>query len=89
MISDGDLNSDAVSRLTVHSNATDDILTQMLLEQSQFHAGASRGQGEEGGFDATYGDLEDELLVVVGALQGVQNRRKLGGVEFDWESRQR
>lgn len=36
----------------------------------------------------TYGDLEDELLVVVGGLEGVQNRGELGTVEFDWESSQ-
>lgn len=30
----------------------------------------------------TYRDLEDELLVVVLELEGVQNRGQLGGVEF-------
>jgi hypothetical protein len=31
----------------------------------------------------TYGDLEDELLAVVGGLQGVQNGRDLLGVKLD------
>lgn len=30
----------------------------------------------------TYGNLEHKLLVVVGGLEGVQNRGQLGGVEF-------
>lgn len=32
--------------------------------------------------EATYRDLKDELLVVVLELEGVQNGRELGGVEF-------
>jgi len=44
---------------TVHSNATNDILAQVLS------------------------DLEDQLLVVVGRLQSVQDRRQLGSVELD------
>lgn len=32
--------------------------------------------------EATYRDLEDELLVVVLELEGVQNGRELGGIEF-------
>lgn len=32
---------------------------------------------------ATYSNLEDQLLVVVGGLQGVQDRRQLGSVELD------
>lgn len=35
------------------------------------------------GNKATYGNLEHELLVVVGGGEGVQNRRQLGSVEFD------
>jgi sugar (pentulose or hexulose) kinase len=44
---------------TVHGNATNDILTQVLS------------------------DLEDQLLVVVGGLKSVQDRRQLGSVELD------
>lgn len=36
----------------------------------------------------TYGDLEDKLLVVVGGLEGVQNRGQLGTVELDWKASQ-
>jgi hypothetical protein len=32
---------------------------------------------------ATYSNLEDQLLVVVGGLQGVQDRGQLGSVELD------
>lgn len=45
---------------------------------SNLGAGTSRlGHG------VTYGNLEHELLVVVGGLEGVQNRGQLGSVEFD------
>lgn len=33
---------------------------------------------------STYSNLEDQLLVVVGGLQGVQDRRELGSVELDY-----
>lgn len=32
----------------------------------------------------TYSNLEDQLLVVVGGLQGVQDRRQLSSVELDY-----
>lgn len=32
---------------------------------------------------STYSNLEDQLLVVVGGLQGVQDRRQLSSVELD------
>lgn len=32
----------------------------------------------------TYGNLEHELLVVVGGLERVQDSRQLGAIELDW-----
>ena len=31
----------------------------------------------------TYRDLKDELLAIVFGLEGIENRRKLVGIEFD------
>jgi hypothetical protein len=62
---------------TVHGNAADDILTEMLLLKisARFLDVLKHW--------CTYGNLEDELLVVVGGLERVQNGRELGGVELD------
>lgn len=32
----------------------------------------------------THRDLEDELLVVVGGLKGIEDGRQLGTLELDW-----
>ena len=33
---------------------------------------------------STYRDLENELLTTVIGLEGIENRRKLVGIEFDY-----
>ena len=62
---------------TVHGNATDDVLTQMLLELVRQRRVAGGQCGE------AYGDLENELLATVLGGNGVENGRELLAIELD------
>lgn len=63
---------------TIHGNAADYIFTEMLLRMVNVRMSAGvLGTG------CTYRDLEHKLLAVVFRLEGVQDRRQLGGVELD------
>ena len=64
---------------TVHGNATDDVLTQMLLELVRQRRVAGGQCGE------AYGDLENELLATVLGGNGVENGGQLLTVELDCE----
>jgi hypothetical protein len=61
--------------LTVHGNASHDALAQMLLTIRQLCRFEWLG--------ASYRDLQNQLLAIVGGCQGVKNRRELLGVELD------
>jgi hypothetical protein len=65
--------------LTIHSNGSDDVLTQMLLERALVSI-AILPCGSAG---IAYSDLKDELLATVLGLEGVENRWELVGIELD------
>lgn len=69
--------------LTVHGNAADDVLTQVLLQTSL--VGVLRRSGAELGSDwAAYRDLEHQLVVTVLGGQGIENRGELLALKLDW-----
>lgn len=74
------------SVLTVHGNAADDILAKMLLIKVMSYDVLQIGVVAPFFFwfgVATYRDLKDKLVAVVGGLKSVQNGRKTGAIELD------
>ena len=67
-----------MSKPTIHSNSTNDILTQVLLLKSVSIISSLSWCG------LTYSNLEHKLLAVVLGLKGVKNGRKGLGVEFHY-----
>ena len=63
--------------LTIHSNCSDDILSQMLLTYVSTRIAVVVF------VIVTYRDLKDELLVTVHRLESIENGRELVGIEFN------
>jgi hypothetical protein len=63
-------------KLTVHSNASHDTLTQMLLLSFQY-------RNQSTAVTPTYGDLQHQAIASVIRVQGIENGRQLVGVKFD------
>jgi hypothetical protein len=72
--------SSTKSALTIHSNASDDVLSKMLLSVP---SASVEVQWVYSSWLA-YSDLQDELVASILELQRVENGRQVLGVEFHW-----
>ena len=70
---------DSFRKITVHSNSSDHIFTQMLLLKSKPKSQIPRSVRK-----LAYSNFEDQFLAAILCLQSIENRRKRVGVEFHY-----